>query len=302
MPRVLRYPPPGYLINTTSNMKNKKRQVEVVIISDIHLGTYGCHAHDLLKYLRSIEPKQIILNGGIIDVWQFSKRFWPASHMLIIKYITSMLSKGTEVIYIPGNHDEMMRKFVGFTLGNFSIENKVVLRLNGTRTWVFHGDVFDITMKNSKWLAKMGAVGYDSLILLNTFVNFLMKKAGRGKISLSKKIKDGVKSAVKFINDFEVTAADIAISNEYDYVACGHIHQPQKRTYSTDKGSVVYLNSGDWIENLTALEYNQGEWNLYYFMNDPVAQAIDLPDRTKRELNNQDIFRDLINEFILEQT
>lgn len=278
----------------------KKRQVEVVIISDVHLGTYGCNANDLLRYLKSIEPKKIILNGDIIDVWQFSKRYWPASHMLIVKYITAMLSKGTEVVYIPGNHDEMLRRFVGFRLGNFSIENKVVLRLNGTRTWVFHGDVFDITMKHSKWLAKMGAVGYDSLILFNTFVNFVMLKLGRGKISLSKRIKDSVKSAIKFIDDFEETASNIAISNEYDFVACGHIHQPQIRVYKNDKGKVTYLNSGDWVENLTSLEYRKGKWRLYRFSEDKKAQTLTLPGRKKS--SNQDIFRDLINEFILETT
>lgn len=281
-------------------MKSKKRPVEVAIISDVHLGTYGCQALELLRYLKSIEPRQLILNGDIIDVWQFSKRYWPASHMLIIKHITSLMSKGTEVIYIPGNHDEMLRKFSGFRLGNFRVENKVVLRLDGTRTWVFHGDVFDVTMKHSKWLAKLGAVGYDSLILLNTLVNFISRKMGRGKISLSKRIKDNVKSALKFIDDFETTAAGIAISNEYDYVACGHIHKPQIREICNDHGRVNYLNSGDWIENLTALEYNDGNWELYHYADDMHAQAVDLPKRTKKEMNNQDIFRDLINEFILD--
>ena len=109
-------------------MKQKKRPVDVAILSDIHLGTYGCQALELLRYLKSIEPRQLVLNGDIIDVWQFSKRYWPASHMLIVKHITSLMSKGTEVIYIPGNHDEMLRKFAGFRLGNFRIENKLVSR------------------------------------------------------------------------------------------------------------------------------------------------------------------------------
>ncbi len=283
-------------------MKQKKRAVEVAIISDVHLGTYGCQAGELLRYLKTIEPRQLILNGDIIDMWQFSKRYWPASHMLIIKHITSLMSKGTEVIYIPGNHDEMLRRFAGFRMGNFRIENKAVLRLNGTRTWVFHGDVFDVTMKHSKWLAKLGAVGYDSLILLNTLVNYISRKLGRGKISLSKRIKDNVKSALKFIDDFEVTAAGIAISNEYDFVACGHIHKPQIRDIETEKGRVGYLNSGDWVENLTALEYFAGEWHLYQYATDPVAQAAGVPGRVRKEPGNQEIFRDLINEFILEGT
>ena len=192
--------------------------------------------------------------------------------MQIIKHITGLLSKGTEVIYIAGNHDEMLRKFIGFRLGKFSIENKVVLNMNGKKIWVFHGDVFDITMQHSKWLAKLGAVGYDMLILLNTFANFISKLLGKGKISLSKRIKDGVKTAVKFVDDFENTAADIAISNKYDYVICGHIHQPQMRKVHNDKGSVMYLNSGDWVENLTALEYTNNDWRLYSFQEDVLEQ------------------------------
>src|SRR5690606_37347225 len=189
--------------------KKKKREVELVVISDIHLGTYGCHAEELLRYLKSIKPKKLILNGDIIDMWQFSKRYWPKSHMQVVKHITGLLTKGTKVIYLTGNHDEMLRKFAGFKLGSFQIENKLVLKLNGKRAWIFDGDVFDVTMKYSKWLARLGAVGYDILILINTFVNWCLKRLGRDKISLSKRVKDSVKTAVKFINDFEKTATEI---------------------------------------------------------------------------------------------
>lgn len=280
-------------------MDFEKRPVDVVVISDIHLGTYGCHAEDLLRYLKSIKPKKLILNGDIIDIWQFSKRYWPTSHMLIVKHITGLLSKGTEVVYIPGNHDEMLRKFVGFKLGSFKIENKLVLKLNKKKVWIFHGDVFDVTMQHSKWLAKLGAVGYDTLILLNTFANFISRLLGRGKISLSKRIKDSVKSAVKFINDFELTASEIAISNKYDYVICGHIHQPQMRKVENDKGSVMYLNSGDWVENLTALEYHKNEWKIYSFADDLTAQSIKVNRKSsKKSLNNDAIFKDMITEFL----
>ncbi|MEM6361041.1 MAG: UDP-2,3-diacylglucosamine diphosphatase [Bacteroidota bacterium] len=281
--------------------KRPVRHVDVAIISDVHLGTYGCNASDLLRYLRSIKPKKLILNGDIIDIWQFTKRYWPSSHMQIIKHITGLLSKGTEVIYIAGNHDEMLRKFIGFRLGKFSIENKVVLNMNGKKIWVFHGDVFDITMQHSKWLAKLGAVGYDMLILLNTFANFISKLLGKGKISLSKRIKDGVKTAVKFVDDFENTAADIAISNKYDYVICGHIHQPQMRKVHNDKGSVMYLNSGDWVENLTALEYTNNDWRLYSFQEDVLAQSIKLNSTSKQELNTEHLFNDMVAEFLTVQ-
>jgi UDP-2,3-diacylglucosamine pyrophosphatase LpxH len=276
--------------------KKRKRDVEIVVLSDIHLGTYGCHAEELLKYLKSIRPRKIILNGDIIDIWQFSKRFWPRSHMQVVKHFTSLLTKNTSITYLTGNHDEMLRRFSGFKLGSFKIDNKLVLKLDGKKAWFFHGDVFDVTMQHSKWLAKLGAVGYDTLIVLNAVANWLMVKFGYGKISLSKKVKDSVKSAVKFINKFEQTAADIAIDNGYDYVVCGHIHQPEIRQIATDKGAVTYLNSGDWVENLTALEFDGKEWKIYRYVDDIVAQAIRLPDRIL-EKNNDDIFRDLVMQF-----
>jgi UDP-2,3-diacylglucosamine pyrophosphatase LpxH len=278
--------------------KRKKREVELVVLSDIHLGTYGCHAEELLRYLKSIKPKKIILNGDIIDMWQFSKRYWPKSHMQVVKHITSLLTKNTKIIYLTGNHDEMLRKFAGFRLGTFIIDNKVVLKLNGQKAWVFHGDVFDVTMQYSKWLAKLGAIGYDTLILLNASVNWLLNKLGREKISLSKRVKDSVKGAVKFINDFEITAAEIAIQNGYDYVVCGHIHQPEIKTIETEKGSVVYLNSGDWVENLTALEYANNSWTIYRYFDDPVAKSIKLPKRLRDKMNNDEIFRDLVSQFV----
>jgi len=246
----------------------KKREVEVVVISDVHLGTYGCHARELLCYLKSIKPKKVILNGDIIDIWQFSKSYWPESHMQVIKHITGLLAKQVKVYYVTGNHDEMLRKFVGFRMGSLQIVNKVVLKLDGKKAWFFHGDVFDVTMQNSKWLAKLGAKGYDTLILINRLFNRISEKMGRGKLSLSKKIKNSVKSAVKFINNFEQVAADIAISNGYDYVVCGHIHQPEIKKINNKEGEITYLNSGDWIENLTALEYNNGAWTLYHFNED----------------------------------
>ncbi|WP_047246480.1 UDP-2,3-diacylglucosamine diphosphatase [Maribacter thermophilus] len=276
----------------------KKRPVDILVVSDVHLGTYGCHSKELLKYLKSIAPKQVILNGDIIDIWQFNKRYWPKSHMKVIKLFMDWIAKGVKVYYVTGNHDEMMRKFTGFQMGSLHIVNKVVLPLNGKKAWFFHGDVFDVTMQHSKWVAKLGAKGYDLLILLNRAINFISKKLGKGPISMSKKIKNGVKSAVKFINNFERTAADIAIENQYDYVVCGHIHQPEIRQIKTDKGQVTYLNSGDWIENLTALEYNNGEWQLYSYYEDfnTVNQLEDSHDELP-VLEKEELFQSLMDEF-----
>lgn len=282
-------------------MGKKKRKVELVVLSDIHLGTYGCHAEELLRYLKSIRPKKIVLNGDIIDMWQFNKRYWPKSHMQVIKHLTSLLTKSTRIVYIPGNHDEMLRKFAGLRLGSFSIDNKALLTLNGRKAWIFHGDVFDVSMRHSKWIAKLGAVGYDTLILINRMVNWFLLKLGYGKISLSKRVKDSVKTAVKFINNFERTAADIAIGNQYDYVVCGHIHQPEMRTITNEKGGTLYLNSGDWVENLTALEFDNGAWTIYRYSEDIVAQGMKLSRRFKHDLDNELIFKDLVNQFLVLQ-
>lgn len=279
--------------------KARKRKIDILVLSDVHLGTYGCHAKELLLYLKTIKPKTVILNGDIIDIWQFSKRYWPKSHMKVIKQLMGWMGKGTKIYYVTGNHDEMLRKFVGFKMGSFKIVNKVILELeNGKTAWFFHGDVFDVTMQHSKWLAKLGAVGYDTLIHINRVANFISEKVfKKGKLSLSKKIKNSVKSAVKFINNFEQTAADIGISNKYDYVVCGHIHQPEMREIANEHGKIMYLNSGDWIENLTALEYTNGKWEIYRF--DEVEMLNMSVHEQEDELNNNQLFDNLVEEFNL---
>jgi UDP-2,3-diacylglucosamine pyrophosphatase LpxH len=241
----------------------KKRKVELVVISDVHLGTYGCHAKELLAYLSSIKPKTLILNGDIIDIWQFRKSYFPQNHLKVIKKIISLSSKGTKVYYLTGNHDEFLRKFTDLHLGNLSLQNKLVLDLDGKKAWIFHGDVFDSSITHAKWLAKLGGWGYDMLILINRFINWVLAKMNEEPYSLSKKIKNNVKSAVKFITNFESVCTELAIENKYDFVICGHIHEPKMERIKTDKGETMYLNSGDWIENLTALEYNNKKWKLY---------------------------------------
>ena len=247
-------------------MAKQKREVEVVVLSDIHLGTYGCHAKELVAYLKSVSPKVLILNGDVIDGWAFSKRYFPNSHMAVLSEFFKMMKKGTQVIYITGNHDEFLRKYTDLSMGNLFLTDKYLLEIEGKKYWIFHGDVFDHTTSGgAKFIAKLGGMGYDWLILVNRAINWILEKFGKGKVSLSKKVKNSVKKAVKFIGDFEKKATEIAINNHYDYVICGHIHQPADKIWTTEKGSVHYLNSGDWIENLSWLEYNHGEWNLKFF-------------------------------------
>jgi UDP-2,3-diacylglucosamine pyrophosphatase LpxH len=251
--------------------KLKKRKVEIVVLSDVHLGTFGCHANELYDYLSSIKPKTLILNGDIIDIWQFRKSYFPSSHLKIIKKIISMSTKGTKVYYLTGNHDELLRKFTDVHFGNFSLLNKLSLEIDGKRAWIFHGDIFDASINHTKWLAKLGGWSYDLLILLNRAINWCLIKINKEPYSLSKKIKSSVKSAVKFISNFENICIELAIDKKYDYVICGHIHEPKIETISTKKGNTIYLNSGDWIENLTALEYNKKKWKLYHHKTDAVA-------------------------------
>src|SRR5690606_33698522 len=199
-------------------------------------------------------------------------------HMKVVRKILKFVADGVPVTYLIGNHDEMLRKFTDFRLGSLTLTNKLSLRIGKKRAWVFHGDVFDVSMQHAKWLARLGAIGYDSLILLNSLVNWALIKLGREKMSLSKRIKNSIKNAVKFVNDFEVTAATLAVEKGYQYVICGHIHQPEIRVIETEKGSVTYLNSGDWVENLTALEYHRGEWQIYRYHATEYSAADSEPD------------------------
>lgn len=272
-------------------MKTKKRSVDLLVLSDIHLGTYGCQAKALLHYLKSIQPKKVILNGDIIDGWQFSKRYWPKSHMKVIKQLTGWLGKGTEIIYIPGNHDEMMRRFAGFRLGNFRIANQEIFDLPEGKAWAFHGDVFDVSIQHSRWLALLGAKGYDALILFNQVLNFFSRKAGRGPIYLSAKVKQRVKKAVSYINSFEQQALEIAGAHQFRYIICGHIHQPEIRTTQNKNGLTTYLNSGDWVESLSALEYHQGHWRLYNYRQETPEADADEDELLLAELDARELFR-----------
>ena len=273
----------------------KKRVLDVVVLSDIHLGTFGSRAEEVVKYLRSIEMKILVLNGDIIDGWQFKKKYWPASHTKVVKEILSLASKGVQVHYLPGNHDESFRRFIGYEMGNLKVDNKLVLNLDGKIAWFFHGDVFDVTMQHSKWLTRLGSSSYDFLIWLNYQVNRIQTLFGREKKSFSKTIKNSVKSAVKFINSFEETCADIAIHKGYDYVVCGHIHQPEIRTIENENGKVTYLNSGDWVENLTALEFESGKWSIYTY--DP-EHFVNQPDELIK--NTKQLYDEMLLDFELE--
>lgn len=268
------------------------RNVDVVVISDTHLGTYGCQAKELFTYLKSVSPKTLIINGDFIDIWQFSKSYFPKYHLKVIKKIIDLASKGTEVVYILGNHDEFLRRFADTSFGNIELTNKKIMTLDGKKAWFFHGDVFDASVQHSKWIAKLGGIGYDFLIRLNVLTNWILTRLGREKYSFSKKIKNNVKNAIKFIGDFENAATELALENEFDYVICGHIHQPQIREVKSKNRKCVYLNSGDWIENLTALEYHDKNWSIYTYDKNDFKEEL--------ESEHQDVVLKNIDELIKE--
>ncbi|WP_367392946.1 UDP-2,3-diacylglucosamine diphosphatase [Lewinella sp. LCG006] len=286
-----------------------KREPDIVVISDVHLGTYGCHAKELLVYLKSIRPKTLIINGDFIDIWQFRKRYFPKEHMQVIQRILKMAAKGTKVYYITGNHDDTLRRYSDFSTGNIHLRDKLVLQLKDKRAWIFHGDIFDLSIRYSPFIAKLGGKSYDYLIVFNRFVNKVRKAFGLQPMSLAKEAKRRVKKAVSFISDFEETAIDLAGQQKYDYVICGHIHMPQMRTTRAHGHPITYLNSGDWVENLTALEYQWGQWSIYEYdpadyqivnnrlvvgasngLNDDDDEDLEYEDNNDTEVLLQDIF------------
>jgi UDP-2,3-diacylglucosamine pyrophosphatase LpxH len=281
-----------------------KREVDIVVISDVHLGTYGCHAKELLQYLKSIQPKVLVLNGDFIDIWQFRKKYFPKEHLQIIQRILKMSGQGTKVYYITGNHDDILRRYSDFSAGNIHLRDKLILHLNGKSYWIFHGDVFDVFIKFSPWIARMGGKGYDMLIQINRFINQIRAAMGKPRMSFAKRVKYQVKEAVKFVSDFEETAIKLAAEQGYDYVICGHIHRPQMRVVNDHQKPVTYLNSGDWVESLTALEYHWGQWTLYeydeadYAFLNPKLQVAetDAEEREEEMLNGAELLQQILGQ------
>lgn len=258
----------------------QKRTPEIVIISDVHLGTYGCHATELLEYLKSIQPKKLILNGDIIDLWNYSKSYFPKSHIQVIRYILKMAQKGTEVIYLTGNHDDALRQYTELIFGNIQLLDAYQLQYNNKTAWVFHGDIFDHTTKGvAKIFALLGGKGYDWLVLINRCINWVLYRLNRKKVRFSKNIKNRVKSAVKWIGNFEQTIAEIAYRYKYDSVICGHIHEPIIKEIPVNGETILYLNSGDWVENLSSLEFDGKEWSLYFHQTELKPMEEEIPER-----------------------
>ena len=226
-------------------------RVRSVWISDLHLGTPGCQAVALLAFLRCVQCETLFLVGDIIDGWQLRRSwYWPQAHNDVVQKLLRTARKGTKVIFVPGNHDEFARKYLGHNFGGVDVvEEYIHETADGRRLWVTHGDLFDGVIQCAKWLALVGDTMYTFSLQLNRSLNSLRARLGLPYWSLSKYLKQKVKRAVSYISDFEVAVAREARKRGADGVVCGHIHHAEMR----DIDGVLYCNAGDWVESLTAL-------------------------------------------------
>ncbi|HPS05317.1 MAG TPA: UDP-2,3-diacylglucosamine diphosphatase [Tenuifilaceae bacterium] len=241
----------------------KDRQLDIAVISDLHLATYACKPKKILKYLKSIKPQMLVLNGDIIDSWRFSRNYFPKSHLKVVRQIIKMMEKGVKVYYITGNHDEFLRKFSPVEAGNLKIVDRLVLDQDGGKTLILHGDIFDHSIYMAKWLAKIGAAGKGMLSLIDAFINGLLGIFGRKDFILYKTINQKLNRERSTLIGYEKSMLKSCAEQGYQTVICGHTHFPKDRELLINNKRVHYLNCGDWVEHFTAAEYYNGSWHLY---------------------------------------
>ncbi|HWW63396.1 MAG TPA: UDP-2,3-diacylglucosamine diphosphatase [Sphingomonadaceae bacterium] len=258
-----------------------RRRFRTIWISDVHLGTRGCNAEMLIDFLDHTDSETMYLVGDIIDGWRLRKRwYWPARHNDIVWRIMKRAKRGTRVIYIPGNHDEMFRQFTGMVFGDIEIRRRAVHETaDGRRLLVLHGDEFDTIMLAHRWLARLGDAAYEMLMKLNVVVNMARRRLGLPYWSLSKHAKHKVKNAVEFISRFEEVVAHEARLRQVDGVVCGHIHTAEMRLID----GVDYYNDGDWVEGCTALvEHRDGRMEVLHWAEEIARRKAESPGTAPR--------------------
>ena len=241
-----------------------RRRYRAVFISDVHLGTKGCKADFLLDFLNSVDAQTIYLVGDIFDGWRLKRSWhWPESHGAVVQTILKKARKGTRVVYVPGNHDEVLRGYTGLHFCDIEVVRETVhIGADSTRYLVLHGDQFDGVVKYAKWLALLGDWAYNLMLAANEWFNLARRKLGFGYWSLSAYLKHRVKNAVQFIANYENAVADEARRQNCDGVICGHIHHAEHRQMQ----GIVYLNDGDWVESCTALvEHLDGRMEILHW-------------------------------------
>ena len=249
-------------------------RLRTVFISDIHLGFKGCSADLLLDFLHHVEMDYLFLVGDIVDVWSMKKSmFWPQAHNNVVRTILGKAKRGTKVIFVPGNHDEVFREFDGAVFGNLEIHREYIHQdANGRRMLVLHGDEFDSVVKCSPWLAKLGSNLYDILLAANPYINWVRRNFDLPHWSLSAYLKHKAKKAVQYIGSFEEAVALAARKRGVDMVVCGHIHHAEVRNID----GVLYCNDGDWVESCTSLvEDHNGHMRLIEWPK--LREQIDVP-------------------------
>jgi UDP-2,3-diacylglucosamine pyrophosphatase LpxH len=250
----------------------ERQRFRTIWISDIHLGTRGCNAEMLIDFLDHVDSDTLYLVGDIIDGWRLKKKFyWPDAHNDVVWRLLKRAKRGTEVVYIPGNHDEVMRQFSGLSFGGISIRRKAIhTTADGRRLLVLHGDEFDAITLAHRWLAHVGDVAYETLMALNRVVNAYRRRFNMPYWSLSKHAKAKVKNAVEFISNYEQVIAEAAGARGVDGVVCGHIHTAEMR----DINGVQYYNDGDWVEGCTALvEHFDGSMEVLHWADEIAART-----------------------------
>jgi len=243
----------------------ERKYYQTIVLSDIHLGTSFSKTTEVVDFLSSVNCDRLILNGDIIDGWHLKKSYkaWKKEHTMFIKVLMKMMENfGTEVIYVRGNHDDFLDEITPLDFFNLRIVTDFIHERNGKRYFVTHGDIFDHVTSNMKWLSKLGDIGYTFLLYFNRWYNNYRVKRGKPYYSLAQEVKQKVKSAVSYISDFEKLLVNLAKAKDFDGIICGHIHHPENKYY----GDIHYLNSGDWIDSLSALtEDEEGNWVIVRF-------------------------------------
>ena len=254
----------GNSIGKPAHKKHQPLRFRTIWISDVHLGTSGCQAKRLLEFLKATESEKLYLVGDIVDGWQLKRRwYWHQTHNDVVQLVMKKAKKGTKVIFVPGNHDESVRQFIGLDFGGIKIRDELVhTTADGKRLLVLHGDRFDGVIACAKWLAYVGDSAYTMILKFNNIYNAWRARAGLPYWSLSQYLKLKVKNAVSYIISFEDALAAEARKQNLDGVICGHIHKPEIR----DIDGIMYYNDGDWVESLSALvEEASGELRLVYW-------------------------------------
>ena len=247
------------------------RKYRTIFISDIHLGTPGCQADALLEFLRDNDSENLFLVGDIIDGWQLRRRwYWPQAHNDVVQKLLRRARKGCQIIYVPGNHDEFARHFVGHQFGGIDVQEEAVhVTADGRRLWIIHGDYFDAVVQHARWLALVGDHLYDWTLKLNRHLNSLRARLGLPYWSLSAYLQDRVKKVVSYVNSFEEAVAAEARRRGHQGVLCGHIHRAEMRMID----GVLYCNDGDWVESRTAMvEHFDGRLEIVAWQPDREAQ------------------------------